>query len=171
MTAVFERTVTRPALSDMFYIELDRGYGLGSSGDDHFYEGDGIISITYKELIQPQEIKDRKEELQSIRPDLVAYLWPSEDECLLDIIIDPTHPLYISGKPVLYNPFTLTYTEVWTFEDLAHLETFYNYVIEEDPVGIAETRAQISASNNTVHEKVYVDGVEVTPTFLNTMFA
>lgn len=158
MSATMKLIHTRPSLSSLFSVE--RG-GLRLDGTpDALKEEPGFISGTYDELISAAEYKSRKEELQNIRPDLVELLWISEDECILDMLIDPNHPFYMEGN-IYFNPFTLTYTPSYTFDTLENLKSNYERQTSNlaDFVEDREYRATIGES---LEQRVYVDGVDIT---------
>jgi hypothetical protein len=168
MTAVYKFITTRPSLTDLFYFELDN-VGFGCTLADMYANATGLLEpASYEEVITPQEVKDRKSELAAIRPDLVEFLWPAEDECLIDLVLDPSHPFYQGPKDPLFNPFTTTYTVYLTFDNLENLKTYYKLLSDSASADYISTfYAKVAQYNNTVKEKVFVDGVETAVDFLN----
>jgi hypothetical protein len=162
MTAVYKIITTRPSLTDLFYFEVDL-IGFGCRLSEQHADAVGLVEPgKYEEVITPQEVKDRKSELNSIRPDLVEFLWPAEDECLIDLVLDPNHPFYQGHKDPLFNPFVTTHTACWTFDSLENLKAYYETL---NPIE-SELRATIEQYGNTIKEKVFVDGVETAVDFL-----
>lgn len=167
MTAVYKTITTRPSVNDLFYFEVDV-VGFACQLNELHAEAAGLIALgTYEEVITPQEVKDRKSELASIRPDLVELLWPAEDECLIDLVLDPSHPFYQGPKDPLFNPFVTTRTAYWTFDSLENLKTYYETVLSDSAAdNITGLLALVAQYGNTIKEKVFVDGVETAVDFL-----
>lgn len=167
MTAVYKIITTRPSLTDLFYFEPDT-IGFGCTLADMYADADGLIGpASYEEVITAQEVKDRKSELATIRPDLVEFLWPAEDECLIDLVLDPSHPFYQGPTDPLFNPFVTTYTVSLTFDSLANLEKYYKILAGRVSTEYMTTiYATIAQYGNTIKEKVFVDGVETAVDFL-----
>ena len=167
MTVVYKFITTRPSVNDLFYFEVDT-YGFASSLADLHADAVGLVAPgTYEELITPQEVKDRKSELATIRPDLIELLWPAEDECLIDLVLDPSHPFYQGHKDPLFNPFVTTHTAYWTFDTLENLEAYYaTETIGDNAEAKADLNAKVAQYGNTLKEKVFVDGVETAVDFL-----
>lgn len=167
MTVVYKFITTRPSVNDLFYFEIDIIGFISQLGEQHAEAVGLVLPGTYEELITPQEVKDRKAELAAIRPDLVEFLWPAEDECLIDTVLDSNHPFYQGHKDPLFNPFVTTHTAYWTFDTLENLEAYYaTGSIGNNAEAMAELNAKVAQYGNTIKEKVFVDGVETAVDFL-----
>ena len=164
MTATLKFIHTRPSLSDLFEIEFGPRDLIDRTPNNHA-DAQGFISGSYDEMITAAEIKSRKSELETIRPDLAEILWPTEDECILDLIIDPAHPFYIPDSNFFINPFSLTYTESYTFNSLEDIKEFARIEGQtfdsnsESYISVKNTR---KAAGLTLRQQVLVDGVDVT---------
>jgi hypothetical protein len=167
MTVVYKFITTRPSLTDLFYFEVDL-IGFACRLSEQHADAVGLVEPgKYEEVITPQEVKDRKSELNSIRPDLVEFLWPAEDECLIDLVLDPNHPFYQGHKDPLFNPFVTTHTACWTFDSLENLKAYYETSsIGDNTEALTSLNASVAQYGNTIKEKVFVDGVETAVDFL-----
>ena len=163
MSAVIKFIHTRPSLSDLFVCEKD-GIPLHTVPDvTNNYTG--FVSFQCDELIPPNELKARKSEIESVRPDLLEVLWPTEDECLLDMLIDADHPFYIGGN-LSWNPLSLTWTQTYEFDTLDHLKTSYLYEMSTgiNSADLADVKALRTSYNNNFEQKVFDNGVDITST-------
>jgi hypothetical protein len=98
---------------------------------------------------------------------LVEYLWPTEDDCLIDTVLDPNHPFYQGHKDPLFNPFVTIHTAYWTFDSLESLKAYYETAsIGNNTEELAKLNAEVAQYGNTIKEKVFVDGVETAVDFL-----
>jgi hypothetical protein len=163
MTATLKIVVTRPSLNDRFLFEGSTGGE--TPGEQQLLEGlqqvgPGFITGTYEELIPYSEIESRANEL---RPDLlnVFFLpreeWPNAFQPVVgtDVNLVPLFNWGYHHQPP-FNPFSLTYTYVATFDTIENLQSNINSKLLPY---VAEMRSDAAEFNNTI--KFYVDGVEV----------
>lgn len=157
MSATIKFIHTKPTLGHLFPVDLV----YSSDQTATAFNGDvGLVSSGYEEVISPAEVKSRKSELETIRPDLVELLWPSEEECLLDMLIDESHPFYMGPDTNLStNPFSLTWTVVATYDTLDNLKNSYVSSMGTADTEAAGVRQELEV---TLQQKVFVDGVDVT---------
>ena len=155
MSAILKLGQIKNSLTDVFEAER-HGFEIEIQ-PSNFQGYPGLLSSSYDEMISIDEFRSRKAELQSIRPDLIEWYWPIEEECILDYFDDVS-------KTVI-NPFVTTLTLSFEFETLDHLKSALLDVLNNtSEEAINEAKVYRASINNVIDHKVLVDGVDVTST-------
>jgi hypothetical protein len=145
VTVLYQPSYHRSSTNDLFAFECFMFFNLFETMSifDPIKLGPGCIRLTYEELISWEEIFNRKDEL---RPDLKNII--------------QSYKLTDMGTflPV-YNPFSLTFTELWEFDTLENAKTTISNIFNEDGVNLLTEN--IILFNNIFTEKLFIDGVEV----------
>jgi hypothetical protein len=165
MTATLKIVVTRPSLDDNFWFEDSTGDTTPTEIDlQEFYElvGPGFITGSYEELIPLSEIEYRSGELRPEYFDIFfipKQNWSTHFNPVLDTDVNlVAYRRWGFHHQPPFNPFSLTYTYVATFDTIENLQVLIN---SEILTNLAEMRARAAEFNNTM--KFYVDGVELLP--------
>jgi len=150
---LFKGRLTRPSTDDFFIWELfqifpgplrEIEFLLKSQATKEQYP-QGCINWIVEELITYQEILDRKNEL---RPDLRMQL-PKLTYHVESGIIAPD---------TLCDPFSLTTTEVITFDTWENAKFAYDTTFSDE--NIIRLKQINSICNNTITHEYFIDGVK-----------
>jgi hypothetical protein len=135
-------------------------------------------SCHYAEQITWQEISDRIDEL---RPDIKEWLLSRSTNAISINSINQTDEYLDYGSNVIdnflnnvkfkdtkpnYNPFSLTYTVIHTYNDVEELSYQYNVEYRERLDAVIALAASL---NNTIVEEFYVDDVQINKSELPTV--
>jgi hypothetical protein len=159
MSVVYKFKITRPNTSAQFYIEDGPSDQLNFANDSSTlaqYVGLNLEESTlstpgkqsipkYEEVITWNEVLERKNDLRASDKFLLEASWNDGDNGYTDISQYP-----------LYNPFTLTNTQILVFDTLENLITTYNNILSNDKV--TELVSKATAANNVITEEIFVDG-------------
>jgi len=153
MSAILKLRHIKDNLTDVFEREKS---GLEIEiHPSEFQNSPGFISSSYDEMITIEEFKSRKDELQSIRPDLVEYFWPLEDECILDFWDNPI--------TTVLNPFVTTCTRSFEFDTLENLKSAVLNAVQNFPAEeLSKAKEDRKTIKNRIQDAVIEDGVDIT---------
>lgn len=151
----------RPSLQDKFFFEPFVDWE-NRPWIEHLEAGiaaqPGLIKAYIEEHLPREELVARREEL---REDLKFMA----DDCMdfePEYFVFPQQsgwPTWSADMSPPFNPFTLTHTMVCEFDTLENAESWYQYLMYEDP-GVTAINQMISDYNNQFWETWYIDGVE-----------
>ena len=150
MSVLYKSQVTRPSLDDLFFFESfialqDLSIFFTCPINDKVDIVSGCISYTVEEIISWNEIFLRKEEL---RPDL-KYQIRSNNLSKDDIV----------GIGPKFNPFSLTYTELFEYNSWEDAMLGYHNMFPDDLA--FEIIDKLKKSNNNFVQEHYINGIKV----------
>jgi hypothetical protein len=154
VTVLYKAQSIRPSINDLFAFECPMvfnlfetesmaPFGKGISGWMFGKDTPGWINLTYEELISWEEIFNRKDELRPDLKNIIQYYTLTD----------------MGTSSPMYNPFSLTFTELWEFDSLENAKTTIDNILNDDGINILTKN--IILSNNIFIEKLFINGVKV----------
>jgi hypothetical protein len=145
VTVLYKAQSIRPSINDIFTFECPMVFNLFETKSMAPFGKDtpGWINLTYEELTSWEEIFNRKDELRPDLKNIIQYY------TLRDM----------GTSSPIYNPFSLTFTELWEFDSLENAKTTIDNILNDDGINILTKN--IILSNNIFIEKLFINGVKV----------
>lgn len=163
MSAQYKRIYSKPSLSDIWFFE--KYVSLFVLDDNDFLtpekEFSGYISSTVLETITLDELESRKDELNSIRPDLYNLLFEMIEEDYTDLSSGTVAELMKKHNVTpKINPFDIVRTEIIEFDTWENLINAYETIISRDGSLVPSIKNDLTQFNNTLVEEFYISDVK-----------
>ena len=168
MSAIYKRIYSKSSLDKSWFFEKNiipnqnqfNDY-IQEISEDLARKNLGFINFKIVESITLEELIPRKEELKGFRPDLYNFIFETTVEDAIDLTIITVIDLIKKYNiPIIINPFSNTYTEIFEFDNWENLITVYTELVVNDETYINNVKNDLVLYDNAIIEEFYIDNVK-----------